>query len=150
MSNSQEENDGTSLNNRRGFIFDHLWGIPGDVDLARLKEFLSMRQVPYGILWYFACCYNLRLFGTSLIADYFLKTVSKSQTMSNVEADYVGPTSQICCDNSWGRVLWQFCLNSSLHGVRYLVYCSEHFIERFLWGVIFFVAVGVGIFLSIR
>ena len=55
----------------------------------------------------------------------------------------------ICGNNSLGRNLVNYCLNSSLPGVKYMVYCPDHVMERAVWGILWILCIFLAIFCSV-
>ena len=47
-----------------------------------------------------------------------------------------------------GRSARQFARHSSLHGLKYLVYCQKHMSERLLWAIICFIALILALYFS--
>ena len=54
-----------------------------------------------------------------------------------------------CCNNSWGRTARTFVWQTSLHGLKYLVYCRKHLLERFGWAIVCLLAAGLSLYLAI-
>ncbi|XP_023326594.1 uncharacterized protein LOC111700015 [Eurytemora carolleeae] len=87
-----------STSSRRRFVFDHLWGIPGDTGDTQLR---------------------------------FLQQINKKK-----EVEYIVLTGREKNekDESWyWRTFSSYCIHSSWHGFKYLVYCKKHLSERIIW-----------------
>ena len=54
-----------------------------------------------------------------------------------------------CCNNSWGRTARTFVWQTSLHGLKYLVYCRKHLLERFGWAIVCLLAASLSLYLAI-
>ncbi|XP_040567348.1 uncharacterized protein [Lepeophtheirus salmonis] len=113
--------------NKRRFIFDHLWGIPGGMhkqDLLLLRNIHRTHEARK----------NRESYNPYIILD---------------EQDIVENRDN-CCNHSFGRTAREFSWHTNLHGFKYLTYCREHLFERILWGLICVIAIILGIFFSAR
>ena len=113
---------------RRKFVFDHLWGIPGETESSQVSILQDIaRQGQESVQ------------GTPVIVC----------VSAMGEAD-ITRQQAMCGNNSLGRTLVDYCLNSSLPGVKYLVYCPDHVLVRAVWGILWVLCIFLALYCSVQ